>query len=43
MVQVRLIDGELKMLRFYQGNVPVAEAKGYWRGPLRPSHGPLNE
>ena len=26
----------------YQGDVLVADAKGYWRGPLRPSTGPLN-
>ncbi len=40
MVEVRLIDGQLKMQRFYQGDVPVSDAKGYWRGPLRPSTGP---
>lgn len=40
MVQVRLIDGRLKMQRFYRDGVPVADAKGYWRGPLRPSTGP---
>jgi len=30
------------MQLFYQGDVPIAGSKGYWRGPLRPSHGPLN-
>ena len=40
MVQVRLIDGQLKMRLYFRDDVPVAEAKGYWRGPLRPSTGP---
>src|SRR5215510_5897990 len=40
MVEVKLIDGQLKMQRFYRDDVPVAAAKGYWRGPLRPSTGP---
>src|SRR5215467_3628004 len=39
MVEVKLIDGQLKMQRFYRDDVPVADAKGYWRGPLRPSAG----
>ena len=43
MVRVRSIDGQLKMQRVYQGDVPVAEAKGFWRGPLRSSTGSLNE
>ena len=28
MVEVRLIDGQLKMQRFYRDDVPVADAKG---------------
>ena len=43
LVQVRLIDGQLTMQRFNQVDVPVAATKGYWRGPLRSSTGPLNE
>ena len=43
LVQVSLIDGQLIMQRFYQDHMPVADAKGYWRGPLISSHGPLNE
>ena len=43
MRQVRSIDGQLFMQLFDQGNVPLADPKGYWRGPLRPSHGPLNQ
>jgi hypothetical protein len=42
LVQVRFIDGQLTMERFYRDDVPVADAKGYWRGPLRSSHSPLN-
>ena len=43
MVEVKLIDGQLKMQLYFRDDVPVAEAKGYWRGPLKPSTGPLNE
>ena len=39
MFEVRLIDGELCMVMFYEDDVPVVDAKGYWRGPLRPSSG----
>jgi len=42
LVQVSLIDGHLTMQRFYRADMPVADAKGYWRGPLRPSHRRLN-
>ena len=28
MVEVRLIDGQLKMQRFYRDDVPIADAKG---------------
>ena len=37
--EVRLIDGELRMMKFYLDDVPVAETKGSWRGPLRLSSG----
>jgi len=40
LMEVRLIDGQLTLHRFYQDDVPVADAKGYWRGPLKPSTGP---
>jgi len=40
---VRSIDGQLFMQLFYQDNVLLADSKGCWRGPLRPSHGPLNQ
>ena len=43
LVEVKLIDGQLNMQLYFRDDVPEAEAKGYWRGPLRPSHGPLNE
>ena len=43
MVRVMLIEGELKVRLYFRDDVPVAEAKGYWRGPLRPSTGPLDE
>jgi len=43
LVQVQLIYGQLKVHLYFRDDVPVAEAKGYWRGPLRPSHGSLNE
>jgi len=43
MVRVLLIDGELKVQLYLWNDVPVADANGYWRGPLRPSTGPLNE
>ena len=41
--EVRLIDGELRMMKFYADNVPVAETEGSWRGPLRPSFGTTNK
>jgi len=41
MVEVRLLDGQLFMHMFFRDDVPVAEAKGSWRGPLKPSTGPL--
>src|SRR5215472_3109319 len=34
LVEVRLIDGQLMLHRFYRDDVPVADAKAYWRGPL---------
>jgi len=40
LVEVKLIDGQLKVQRFYRDDEPVTEAKGYWRGPLGPSSGP---
>ena len=40
MVEVKLIDGQLKMQLYFRDDVPVADAKGYWRGRLRPSTGP---
>jgi len=40
MVEVKLIDGQLKMQLYFRDNVPVADPKGYWRGPLRSSTGP---
>ena len=43
LVQVRLINGQLTMQRFYRDHIPVAAAKGHWRGPLRPCHRPLNK
>jgi len=42
-VEVRLINGQLKVRLYFRDDVPVAEAKGYWRGPLRSSTGPFNE
>ena len=39
-VEVRLIDGQLIIHLYFRDDVPVADAKGYWRGPLRPSTGP---
>ena len=36
LVEVRLIDWQLKLHRYFRDDVPVADAKGYWRGPLRP-------
>ena len=41
--EVRLIDGQLKMQLYFRDDVPVAEAKGYCRGPLRTNTGPLKE
>ena len=43
MVRVMLIDGQLKVRLYFRDDVPVTEAKGFWRGPLRSSTGPLNE
>ena len=40
MFEVRLIDGELHLMKFYADNMPVKDAKGSWRGPLKPSTGP---
>ena len=34
MVEVKLIEGQLKMQLYFRDDVPVADAKGYWRGPL---------
>ena len=42
MFEVRLMDGELCMLKFYE-DIPVVDAKGSWRGPLKPSSGPCHE
>jgi len=39
LVEVRLIDGQLTLPRFYRDDMPVADAKGYWRGPLKPFTG----
>jgi len=33
MVRVQLIDGQLKMQLYFRDDVPVADAKGYWRAP----------
>ena len=43
MVEVRLIDGQLMLHRFFRDDVPVADARGYGRSPLRPSTGPLTK
>jgi len=43
MVRVQLIEGELKVRLYFRDDVPVAETKGFWRGPLKPSTSPLNE
>ena len=40
--EVRLIDGAFYMMQFYADNVPVIDANGYWRGPLRASSGSTN-
>jgi len=42
MVEVRLTDGQLNKQRFDQGDVPVADAKGFWRGQIPPSAGPAS-
>ena len=42
MFEVQLIDGELRMMKFY-ADVPVAETKGSWRGPLRLSSETTNK
>jgi len=39
MVEVRCIDGQLKMRLYFRDGVPVVDANGYWRGPLKPSTG----
>lgn len=41
--EVRLNDGELRMMKFYADNVSIAETKGSWRGPLRPSSETMNK
>ena len=33
--EVRLIDRNLYMIKFYAEHLPVRDAKGYWRGALR--------
>ena len=43
MVEVKLIDGELRMMRYFAEGAPVADAKGSWRGPLGRSYGPIHE
>lgn len=40
--EVRLIDDELRMLKFYE-DLPVVNAKGSWRGPLGAFFGPCYE
>jgi len=40
MVEVRLIEVQLTLRTFFPDDVPVADAKGSWRGPLKPSTGP---
>jgi len=42
LVAVRMIDAQLKMPLSFRDDVPVADVKRYWRGPLRPSTGPGN-
>src|SRR5215472_11801778 len=40
LVEVRLIDAQLKMHLSFRDDVPVADVKRYWRGLLRPFSGP---
>lgn len=42
MFEVKLIDGELRMMRYSEGT-PVADAWGSWRGPLGLSYGAIEE
>jgi hypothetical protein len=37
-----MMEGELRMLKFYE-DLPVVEAKGSWRGPVGPSHRPIQK
>ena len=39
MVEVRLTDGQLTVW-WPTDDQPVANLKGYWRGPIPPSSGP---
>ena len=36
MVEVRLVDVQLTLNTFFRDDVPVSDAKRYWRSPLRP-------